>query len=163
MIKEQEKTLTIDTDFIEDAEAQVKEWLDDFEDLEDEIKRAGSDVEQKLREQIADLKSDLNDVEARFNELSSSDPDHWQERKYNFQRASWVYQQSYGAAIRDMKMAETGPAGWLEGFTNRPPIGSAGWLEGFDAEATGSEGWVEGMAKKGPKSEGWTEGFHSDN
>jgi hypothetical protein len=158
-MKEQEKTLTQDTDFIDDAQNQVKDWVEDFDQLQEKIKSAGSDIEKKYSEQIADLQSKLNDVEERFDDLRSSDSENWEERRYDFQRASWVYQQSYGTTIQDMKAMENEPLGWLEGFTDRPPAGSAGWLEGTDTEAEGSEGWVEGMAEKGPKSEGWTEGF----
>lgn len=58
-----------------------------------------------------------------------------------------------------MEKAKRKPAGWLEGFTGRPPAGSAGWLEGFGKRPQGSEGWVEGLAEKTLKSEGWTEGY----
>ncbi|MGD2078346.1 MAG: hypothetical protein PVH18_08185, partial [Chloroflexota bacterium] len=84
------------------------------------------------------------------------------ERKYRFQQASWTYEQSYTTLFNDMKQDKNRSAGWLEGFTDRPPAGSAGWLEGTDTKPMGSEGWVEGMAERGPKSEGWTEGYTED-
>jgi hypothetical protein len=159
MIKENDKTQTMTNDFIQKAEAQVKEWIDDFERLENEILDAGTDVGQTYREQIASLKRYLNDVEARLHDLQSSDPEQWTQNKNRFESASRTYHQAYGTALNEFKSATHVPAGWLEGFTDRPPTGSAGWLEGTGAHSTGSEGWVEGMAEKGPKSEGWTEGY----
>lgn len=64
---------------------------------------------------------------------------------------------------RQMEKAKRKPAGWLEGFTDRPPAGSAGWLEGTGIRPQGSEGWVEGMAKRTPRSKGWTEGYEHKN
>jgi len=159
MIKEKEKTQTMANDLIEEAEAQLKEWFDDFERLEHEIQDAGSDIEQTYHEQITALKRYLDDVEARLHDLQSSDPEQRPEKKLRFESASWKYQQAYGTTINDMKAATRAPAGWLEGFSDRPPTGSAGWLEGSGVQPMGSEGWVEGMTEKGPESEGWTEGY----
>jgi hypothetical protein len=159
VIKEKEKVKTMANDFIEEAETQMKEWLDDFGRLENTIQDAGSEIEQTYHEQIADLKRHLDDAEARFRDLKSSDSEQWPERKLRFQHASWTYQQAYATAINDMKIATNAPAGWLEGFSDRPPAGSAGWLEGTGSQPAGSEGWLEGMTEKGPESEGWTEGY----
>jgi len=157
MIKENTTTMT--NDFVEKAEAQLKEWFDDFGRLEKTIQNAGSDIGQTYREQIVALKHQLHDLEARLRDLQISNPEQWPQKKHRFESAAWTYQQAYGTAINDMKAATSEPAGWLEGFTDRPPTGSDGWLEGSGAEPTGSEGWVEGVTEQGPKSEGWTEGY----
>ena len=162
MTKAVEKTTTMAEEFIEDAETQFKEWLGEFNRLEETIKDAGSDVQQEYHQQLADLKFNLDDIQERLNDLKSSDADQWEERKYRFQHTSWNYQQAYVKLLGDIKAEERRPAGWLEGFTDRPPTGSAGWLEGFSARPTGSEGWVEGMAERSPKSKGWEEGYSSN-
>lgn len=146
-------------EFIEEAETQFKEWFDYYNRLEGAIKDAGGDVEQGYHERITSLGQSLHDIEDRLNDLKSSDPDHWDERKYRFQQVSWTYAQSYATLVSDMKKDERKPAGWLEGFTDRSPAGSAGWLEGTGVRPTGSEGWVEGMAERSPETEGWKEGY----
>lgn len=156
------KEMTKTDEFIQEAEAQFNDWLDHFNRLEEHIKDAGSDVEEAYQERIDDLRNNLRDIEIKLDDLRSSDPEHWDERKYRFQQASWTYEQSYTTLFNDMKQDENRSAGWLEGFTDRPPAGSAGWLEGTDTKPMGSEGWVEGMAERGPKSEGWTEGYTED-
>jgi len=161
VIKDKEKTMTMVNDFTEEAEAQLKEWFDDFGRLEAAIHDAGSDIEKTYHEQLEALKQHLNDLETRLTDLRSSDPEQWLQKKHRFESAAWTYQQAYGTAIKDMKAATNNPAGWLEGFTDRPPAGSAGWLEGTGTRPIGSEGWVEGMTEKGPESEGWTEGYKS--
>lgn len=158
MTQVKEKT----NEFIDQAESSVKDWFEYFDRLEEKIQDAGDDIEQTYHERMSDVKQNLDEVEERFEELKSSDEDHWEERRYRFQQASWNYQQSYTTLITDLKEDEKTSAGWLEGFTNKPPAGSAGWLEGTGASPSGSEGWVEGMAQRTPKSEGWKEGY-SDN
>lgn len=147
---------------IEEAQDQFKEWLSYLNRLEDTISDAGGDLEQAYHERIAGLRSNLDDIEARLDDLKSSEPNQWDERHHRFQQASWNYQHSYTALISDLKEDEQRSAGWLEGFTDRPPAGSAGWLEGTNAQPKGSEGWVEGMAERTPKSEGWTEGYSAN-
>jgi hypothetical protein len=157
-----DKTTTKTNEFIEQAETHVKDWLDYFDRLEKKMQDAGDDIDQVYHERITDLKGSLNEVEERFEDLKSSDQDDWDKNKYRFQQSSRYYHHSYATLINDMKEDENTSAGWLEGFTNKPPAGSAGWLEGTGASSKGSEGWVEGMAERSPKSEGWKEGY-SDN
>lgn len=162
MTKVKEKTMTMTDEFIDEAEAQFGDWLDYLNRLQDTIKDAGGDIEQSYSKKIADLRMALGGIEEQLEDLKSSDPEQWEERKYRFQKSAWAYQQSYVRLVSDMKAYEHKPAGWLEGFTEQPPAGSAGWLEGTDAQPTGSEGWVEGMAERSPESEGWKEGYNTN-
>lgn len=160
MTTAKEKKATKTNEFIDQAETQVKDWLDHFSSLEENMRDSGEDIKQTYHDRVADLKSTLGEVEDRLDDLKASSPDDWDQNRYRFQQASWKYQQGYTSLITDMKKDEHHvSAGWLEGFTDKPPTGSAGWLEGSGVEPTGSEGWVEGMAKRGPKSEGWVEGY----
>lgn len=153
----------MESEFVESAENQLDDWQDELERLEDMVKDAGKDFEQAYNEQIANLKRYLNDFEEQIDELGSTDADHWEEQRLNVQKSGRKYGQAYGQTIELMDKAKSKPAGWLEGFTDRPPAGSEGWLEGFDAEPEGSEGWVEGFTKRTPESEGWTEGYGEED
>ena len=150
-------------DFIKNAAAQFNEWRDDLERLEDMARSAGDSIEQTYREQIANLKPYLNDIEKQINNIRSTDSDRWEEQRSNYDKAMQRYRMAYGETMIVLKEAPTRPAGWLEGFTDQPPMGSAGWLEGTSTYAEGTEGWVEGMAERVPKSEGWVEGYNTQN
>lgn len=162
-MKEKEKTLTVESDFIEDAQTQFKEWQDDLEHLEDKVNNAGSRFEQEYNEQISTLKRYLQDFEQQIDKLTLTESKQWDEQRLNVEESARKYHQAYGETIKIMKKNESESAGWLEGFTDRPPSGSAGWLEGFHTRSKGSEGWVEGMAERTPKSKGWMEGYEQKN
>lgn len=160
---EKEKTRTMESDFIEGAEDQLNEWRDDLDRLEEMVKDAGEDFERAYNEQIANLKRYLNNFEEQISELRSTESDQWQEQRSIVQKSARNYRQAYDQSIDIMDKAKSKPAGWLEGFTDRPPAGSEGWLEGFEAEPEGSEGWVEGFTERTPESEGWTEGYGEED
>ena len=86
MTKTKEKTTT--KQFVEQAETQFNEWLDYFNNLEDTIDNAGTDIQQAYHERIVDLKQNLHQVEERLSDLKSSDSNNWEDRKYRFQQAS---------------------------------------------------------------------------
>lgn len=154
-----ENTTLTKNDFIKNAEAQYDEWRNDLGRLEEMVRSAGDKIEQTYHEQFTSLNSYLQDVKEQIDNLRSTDSTHWEEQRSNYDQARQRYRMAYGETMTVLKEAPTRPAGWLEGFTDRPPAGSAGWLEGTGAQAEGSEGWVEGMAERVPESEGWTEGY----
>jgi len=141
-----EKTTTRTNEFIEQAQTQVKGWLDHFNRLEESMQDAGDDIAQMYHERIADLKGNLDEVEKRLDDLRASNQDDWNLRRYRFQQASSNYQQSYTTLVHDMKEDERVSSGWLEGFTDETHGGLFGWLEEM----------VEGM----PKSEGGREAYN---
>jgi hypothetical protein len=159
MTIETEKTLITISIFVKDAEAQHKEWRAALERLDDKVSRAGGIYEQENKKRIATLKSHLGEVEEQLAELKSTDFDQWEEQWLIYQQAVRRYEQAVSETMGQFKEPERRSAGWLEGFTDHPPIGSAGWLEGTGTVAKGSEGWVEGLAERTPKSKVWVEGY----
>jgi phage-related tail protein len=160
---EKEKTRTMESDFIESVESQLSDWQDDFDRLEDMVGDAGENFQHKYDEQIANLERYLDDFKEQVDKLRSTESDQWEKQRLNVQKSARTYRQAYGQTIELMDKEKSRPAGWLEGFTNRPPAGSEGWLEGFDATPQGSEGWVEGVAERTPETKGWTEGYEEED
>lgn len=160
---EKEKKITMESDYIEVAKTKYSEWQSDLDQLEDKVSSAGSNFEQEYNEQIAILKRYLHDLEEQIANLETTDSGHWEEQRIKVEESAHKYHDAYDETLKFMDASERQSAGWLEGFTDRPPSGSAGWLEGFHTHAQGSEGWVEGMAKRTPKSKGWVEGYGNNN
>ena len=159
MTIETEKTLITMGIFVEDAEAQHEEWRAALERLGEKARRAGGIYEKERKERIATLRIHLDEVERQLAKLNSTDFDQWDEQWLIYQQAVRRYEQAVNVTVRQIMEPEPRSAGWLEGFTDHPPVGSAGWLEGTGTVAQGSEGWGEGLAKRTPESEGWVEGY----
>jgi septal ring factor EnvC (AmiA/AmiB activator) len=135
-----EKTTTRTNEFIEQAQRQVKDWLDHFNRLEGAMKDAGDGIDRLYHERIVDLKGNLDEVNERLDDLRSSNQDDWNQRRYRFQQASSNYQHSYTTLIHDLKEDKRVSSGWLEGFTKETPAGLFGWLEEMVENIPKSEG-----------------------
>lgn len=160
---EKEMTLTtMKDDFYDRENDQIAEWQDNLDHLEKMVQSAGDQIEQTYHDRVAVLKRYLQKVKDQLDGLNASDTEQWEEYKTDYQQSVRRYETFYGETLALLRKMPNRPAGWLAGFTDRPPAGSAGWLEGSNARAEGSEGWVEGMAKRTPESEGWLEGYKSE-
>ena len=135
-----EMTTTRTSEFVEQAETQVKGWVDHFNHLQENLDHTGGSIAQIYKARIADLKSNLNEVEDRLNDLKSSGQDNWNQRRHRFQQASSNYQQSYKTLINDLKEDNRVSADWLEDLTNKSSDGLFGWLEEMIESMPRSEG-----------------------
>ncbi|MFN2222536.1 MAG: hypothetical protein PVH65_11965 [Chloroflexota bacterium] len=130
-------------DFTKQAETQVKDWLDHFNRLEEKMQNAGDDIDQMYHQRITDLKSNLDEVQERLDDLKSSGQDDWNQRRHRFEQASSNYKQSYTTLIKDMKEDKRVSTGWLEGLTDKKPAGFVDWLEDMVENIPESEGGKE--------------------
>jgi hypothetical protein len=138
-------------------------WQNGIERLEDELTPFTKEVQMKYREQIAQLKRQLQDLKTRYTAMVEGGDDELLKGQSLFQGRLTSFRESFlETARRIAQEDEKAPLGWLQGFTEERTQESEGWVEGMGKRAQNSEGWAEGMGMQGHESKGWAEGYKNN-
>lgn len=148
--------------YMHNVDERMAHWRQELNRLEQEIENFSDEAQAKFQKELAELKLNWQQVEAKFSTLKPADEDNWESERTHWEETANAYQRSfYKTADR---MREIVPLGWLQGFTDVRTLDSEGWAQGQGHRPEGSEGWAEGMGhQEKDGSKGWAEGYDKVN
>lgn len=144
--------------FAQVAQGKMAQWREELNRLEREIDDLAGDAHAKYLQQLAALKLNWQQVEAKFSAMTRADEAEWEEARQEWQETAVAYQVAFHETADALRQIV--PLGWLQGYTNLRTMDSEGWAQGLGHRPDGSEGWAEGMGhKEKAGSEGWAQGY----
>ncbi|MEZ4594937.1 MAG: hypothetical protein R3D55_27910 [Chloroflexota bacterium] len=144
--------------FAQLAEEKMAQWRKELNRLAQEIDELSDDVRAEYFRQLAALKLNWQQVEAKFSAMTRAGEAEWEQARKDWQETAVAYQSTFHETADSLRQIV--PLGWLQGYTNLRTMDSEGWAQGLGHRPDGSEGWAEGMGhKEQVGSRGWAEGY----
>ncbi len=154
-------TMTTRDAFLKKAEAQLKEWRDEVENLKAEAIKIKPDTRMIYYNQLQALSVKQETAGQKLAELRLAGKESWEEMKVEVENALTAAKEDID---RLKEIAHYGGLSWARGIAKEHVIRSIGWAEGIAKEdPLESIGWAEGIAKENLlESIGWAEGYHRE-